>query len=110
MLNALEIEDTVTEADCLERVQAWILTSFYELLCNKYQRSLISAGRMLRLLQVSRLYEIDALSSASNTDLLKNAVEAESARRTFWVAYISDRVTAFNDGLPLTLNEHEVST
>lgn len=105
----------------LEQIQAWLLLVHFEILRMPNHISL-TAGRAFRLVQLSRLYDIDAndLSPApefagclplaplpSVTD--KSFAEAEEMRRTFWLAFIFDRFLSTRDNCPLTLHEELVS-
>ncbi|KAJ5895128.1 Transcription factor [Penicillium taxi] len=107
MLERLDSDDTIIDLAHIEQVQAWILLSTYEFMFNRYQRGLVSAGRAFRYIQLMRLYEIDSTGSAIKD---KDFVEAETGRRTFWVAYMIDRFVSVKKGLPLTLNEQEIFT
>jgi hypothetical protein len=102
LLDSLELESQEAFVKRVEQSQAWLLLTIYELMDNQFQRALISAGRAFRLIQLIGLYEVDKLS---RTDIQGTWVDKESMRRTFWVAYIIDRLTSMVNGLPLTLDE-----
>ncbi|KAF7539929.1 hypothetical protein G7054_g1810 [Neopestalotiopsis clavispora] len=111
LLVALEAENEVNHINPtsmrFEQVQAWILLVIYELTnvdCN-YQRGILSAGRALRLVQMTKLYDIDG-----QTTFTGDWVEQESMRRTFWLVYTMDRFTSAIDRLPLTFNERQIRT
>lgn len=111
MLEAFESDSDKTEMIFLEHIQAWILLAMFEFMHNNHQRGLMSAGRAFRLVQMLCLFEIDSPSyaMARQSCAPTDHVKPEESRRTFWVAYTMDRVVSFNYGLPLTLNELEVS-
>lgn len=111
MLEAFELDDEKTELICLEHIQAWILLAMYEFMHNNHRRGLMSAGRAFRLIQILGLFEIDSPSYAPARDSWApgDYIKTEESRRTFWIAYTIDRLVSFNSGLPLTLNEQEVS-
>jgi hypothetical protein len=103
MLETLDEDNERT----VEQVQAWILLSIYEFLCDQYQRGLVSAGRALRLAQIMRLYDLDnqaKVSPFAGADW----IDVESMRRTFWIAYKMDRFIALYEGLSLSCGEYEV--
>lgn len=89
----------------LEQVQAWLLLSMYEFTSVNCRRGQVSLGRAYRLIQLMKLHEMDGPSAAYNQG---DWIEVESARRTFWVAFIIDRFTSAYETLPLTFNEQQV--
>jgi len=95
----------------IEHVQARVLLLIYDFMQTNHQRGWMSAGRCFRLLQLMRLYEIDAPDNVARRD---NAIEPESwirteeKRRTFWMAYSLDRFISIRHSWPLTLNEQVV--
>ncbi|KAJ8109101.1 hypothetical protein ONZ43_g6234 [Nemania bipapillata] len=104
-LDALEIETQDVSAKFIEQPQAWLLLSMYELVSDRFQRGLISAGRAFRLVQLMRLHEVDRHPQMTFQGAW---VDQEVMRRTFWVAYGLDRFTSLVDGLPLSFDEREV--
>lgn len=92
----------------LEHVQAWLLLSFYEFMRTDYRRGMCSLGRVFRLVQLLHLHELDGNSCPASSRA--DVAETESGRRTFWIAYIADRLTCLRDGLPLTLMEEDIRT
>lgn len=108
MLEALEMGSEGTNKRSIEQVQAWILLSIYEFLCDYYERGLVSVGRAFRLAQIMRLYDIDS-HMTSPVDGGADWIDVESMRRTFWIAYTIDRFTATYEGLSLSFDEHDVS-
>ena len=112
MLEALEWKDSNGESNVIEHVQARVLLLIYDFMRTNHQRGWMSAGRCFRLLQLMRLYEIDA---PENVTKRNNAVEPESwikteeKRRTFWMAYSLDRFISVRHEWPLTLSEQVVS-
>ncbi|MDI1485584.1 MAG: hypothetical protein OHK93_000722 [Ramalina farinacea] len=113
MLDSLEAKDTNTDFADIEHVQARILLLIYDFMRTNYQRGWMSAGRCFRLLQLMRLYEIDAPENVARRN---NAVETESwikveeKRRTFWMAFSLDRFISIRHEWPLTLSEQVIST
>lgn len=96
------------DASRLEHAQAWILVAIYEFMQAPFQRAWISVGRAIRLVQLMRLNEIDKVSDLEVDP--EAFIEKEERRRTFWMAFCLDRCSCVLEGLPLTLNEQEIST
>jgi hypothetical protein len=90
----------------LEQIQALLLLAHYELLCVDEHEAMLTAGRVFRLVQMTRLYSVDKPDVSTTT--AEAFVEAEAKRRTFWLAFILDRFLCSRDELPLTLNEEMV--
>ncbi|KAK8098721.1 Zn(II)2Cys6 transcription factor [Apiospora kogelbergensis] len=63
LLYDLELDTSELGASSLEYAQAWILVAIYEWTSNDYTRSLMSAGRAFRCVQLLRLHELDGASS-----------------------------------------------
>ena len=107
MLEAMELNDNQIESLNIEQVQAWVLLTLYEFMRVSYRRGWMSAGRVFRLVQLMRLYEIDGPGATAPSP---TCIVSEEKRRTFWMAYLLDRLVSFRSGWPLTLNEQMVST
>jgi len=103
----------------LEQIQAWLLLAHYEFLRMYEHQAMLTAGRAFRLVQLSRLYDVDtpdvgftaasAVSTASSPVSDEAFAEAEEKRRTFWLAYCFDRFLSTRNEWPLTLHEEMVS-
>lgn len=95
----------------LEEIQAWLLLAIYEFMQKPQRHAMMTAGCAFRMIQVSRLYEVDAPDvvlgefSAMSGDAW---VEAEEKRRTFWMAYCLDRFAGLYGEWPLMLHEDDV--
>lgn len=121
LLHSLESEEPHHQIS-IEQAQAWTLLATYELMCEDYHRGMMSAGRAFRLIQMTRLYELDVPQSPPTTHLqLRDQrqlgpqlqdqddwVDVEMKRRTFWLAYTLDRFTSMVDGLHLFFDERMV--
>ncbi|KAI1807416.1 fungal-specific transcription factor domain protein [Daldinia bambusicola] len=109
MLDQLDLNGSDSPICHIEHLQAWILITFYEFAKTNYRRGWLSAGRVFRLVQFLKLYELDGARplGADNDD---NAITLEEKRRTFWVAYCLDRFISISEGTPMTLNEEVVFT
>lgn len=96
-----------------EHIQAWLLVAHYEILCMEEQRAMLTAADVFRLVQLTRMYDIDAadLSAPSpNNDLGDCFAEREEKRRAFWLAFTLDRFLSMcsSSERPLTLHEEIV--
>lgn len=124
-LNALDSEEPQQQIS-IEQAQAWLLLAMYEITCDDYQRGMMSAGKAFRLIQMMRLYEIDAqrplvplttqkMERDQDSPNLQERhkddwVDTETKRRTFWLAYTIDRFTSMVDGLHSFINEPVIRT
>jgi hypothetical protein len=117
----------LNEEILLELIQAWLLLAHYESLRMDERQAMLTAGRAFRLIQIARLYDIDApdddvsvyLSPATTSesepeygehgDPDESFAEAEEKRRTFWLAFSFDRFLCWRNEWPLTLQEEMVS-
>lgn len=118
-----------------ERIQAWLLLAHYEFLRKTEHQALLTTGRAFRLLQLSRLFDLDARggdgdahtsasehslpSSSSSSEPLPapqpsvsnkawSWKETEEKRRTLWAAFILDRLSSMLNDRPLMLHEEIV--
>lgn len=110
LLEDLDLKAAEAEHRRLEYVQAWILITHYEFVKVNYRRGWLSAGRVFRLVQLLKLYEVDSPSQWDFRDDQGSAVDLEERRRTFWVAYCLDRFASVGEGAPTTLSEEMVGT
>ncbi|KAI0478561.1 putative Zn(II)2Cys6 transcription factor [Xylariaceae sp. FL0804] len=123
LLLALE-SDELCQHISIEQAQAWLLLAIYELTCNDYHRGMMSAGVAFRLVQMMRLYEVDAPQHPQSTPVQAQCqarlgpsglvqedwIDAETRRRTFWLAYTIDRFTSTVDGLQLCFDDRMIRT
>lgn len=116
-LEIMDVNQDDTESIPVEQIQAWLLITVFEFLRTSYHRGCVSAGRSFRLIQLTRLYEVDlergeaaGHRGASTTGFPGQTtwVDVEVRRRTFWCAYILDRLISLRKDCPLTLNEQSV--
>ena len=121
LLHALESDESYHQVS-LQQAQAWTLLAIYELTCQDFHRGMMSAGRAFRLIQMMRLYELDAPTNPGTMQLEQyhaqltlqgpiqdDWVDNETKRRTFWLAYTIDRFTCMVDGLHMFFDERLVS-
>ncbi|KAL9606994.1 MAG: hypothetical protein Q9167_008049, partial [Letrouitia subvulpina] len=122
LLHALESDESYHQVS-LQQAQAWTLLAIYELTCQDFHRGMMSAGRAFRLIQMMRLYELDAPTNPGTMQLehyhgqltlqspvQDDWVEVETKRRTFWLAYTIDRFTCMVDGLHMLFDERLIRT
>jgi hypothetical protein len=110
-----QIRATSKDEISLEHVQAWLLLAHSDLLRMGEHQAMLTAGRAFRLVQIMRLYDVDApddsssqVSSASTMD--ESFADAEEKRRTFWLAFSLDHFLCLRSEWPLTLQENMVSS
>lgn len=68
----------------------------------------MSAGHVFRLVQLSRLHEVDSPKNKigqPNPMAYEDCIETGEKRRILWVAYCLDHFISVRNGWPLTLNE-----
>ncbi|OTA99701.1 hypothetical protein M426DRAFT_268911 [Hypoxylon sp. CI-4A] len=109
MLDQLDLNGNDSTICYIEHVQAWILITFYEFAKTNYRRGWLSAGRVFRLVQLLRLYDLDS-PKPLGSDCQDDPISLEERRRTFWVAYCLDRLISVSEGAPMTLSEEVVYT
>ncbi|CRG91749.1 putative transcriptional regulatory protein C777,02 [Talaromyces islandicus] len=104
-LEALESRENEMDLFDIEEAQAWLLLAIYQFTRTTYRKGWMSAGRLIRLVQLMRLYELDSPTDMSNQLIEPEWVEVEEKRRTFWMAYTLDRFANIRKGWPITLTE-----
>ncbi|KAI0838354.1 fungal-specific transcription factor domain protein [Hypoxylon sp. FL0890] len=109
MLDQLDLNGNDSLICHIEHVQAWILITFYEFARTNYRRGWLSAGRVFRLVQFLRLYDLDS-PKPLGPECEDDPISLEEKRRTFWVAYCLDRFISLSEGAPMTLSEEVVYT
>ena len=112
LLDDLETKDLGLGFGEVENIQARVLLPIYDFMRTNDQRGWLSAGRCFRLIQLQRMYEIDApdLSAMNTAPNVETWSKQEELRRTFWMAYCLDRFISIRKEWPLTLNEHSILT
>lgn len=96
----------------IAHAQCWILIATYEFQCMFFPRAWASVGRAVRLVLMMGLNRLD-LDGAS--PVVKQVLpdprdwtEREERRRTFWMAYCTDRYASMGTGWPLAMDERDV--
>jgi hypothetical protein len=93
----------------LEYIQALLLVVYYEALRMPQYKYILTAGRVFRLIQISRLHEVDMETVPIEDVSGEVFAREEERRRTFWMAYCFDRLFSIRHELPHTLHEEAVS-
>ncbi|KUI71295.1 Positive regulator of purine utilization [Cytospora mali] len=118
-LELLDARQDGSESLEANQIQAWLLITMFEFMRTNSQRACVSAGRSFRLIQLARFYEIDlhgsdgpGSSGAQSPDAPAQTtwINVEEQRRTFWCAYILDRLISLRNDCPLTLSEQLIAT
>ncbi|KAF2754943.1 hypothetical protein EJ05DRAFT_468747 [Pseudovirgaria hyperparasitica] len=94
-----------TEQIRIERIQAWLLLGVYEWMHKEDRQTAYAVSRALRLVQRSRLGELDASSHSAQDDALS---QLEEKRRTFWLAFCFDRLLHQKDDMSWALHEETI--
>ncbi len=99
-------ERLLTVAHC----QCWSLITMYEFKMMYFPRAWMSAGRATRLAQMMGLHRLDGtgLDVKQTLPPPKDWTEREERRRTFWVAFCSDRYASIGTGWPMVIDEKDV--
>ena len=96
----------------LGHAQAWELISLYEAFRMYYPRAFLSTRRAVALVQMMGLQSIDAVEYTTKQWLgpSDDFLELEQRRRTFWVAYNSDRWSSRGANWPSCIQDNEIHT
>ncbi|KAH8901540.1 hypothetical protein GQ53DRAFT_707900 [Thozetella sp. PMI_491] len=109
MLERIDMETSDSGPYPIELIQSWILLAFYEFAKTNYRRAWLNAGRVFRLVQFTKLHNLDShVSKGPETN--EDPVSLEERRRTFWVAFYLDRLASLGEGASMALNEDSVFT
>lgn len=111
-LEAVEINGPIGLAGVpveLEYIQALLLVVYYEILRMPQHKCILTSGRAFRLIQISRLHDIDMDTISIQEVSGEVFAREEERRRTFWLAYCFDRLFSIRYELPHTLHEEAVS-
>lgn len=115
ILEQMEIDPSRDDKETgIEHIQAWLLIAHRELLCSHEQQAMLTAGRAIRMVQLARLHDIDAVIGSympASEESMSNQrfIDAEERRRTFWLAYCFDRFCLMHNDCPPSLRDDLVS-
>ncbi|KAJ6044462.1 hypothetical protein N7499_006962 [Penicillium canescens] len=110
-----------------EMIQAWLLLAHCEFLRKPEQDALLASTRAFRLLQLSRLFDIDihddetspnensgscpSVSPSTTQNPPDEAwIETEEKRRTLWTAFVLDCLSSMLSDRPSMLHEDMINT
>jgi hypothetical protein len=91
--------------------QCWVLTAIYEFKMMYLPRAWVNVGRALRLALMMGLHRQDGVGVDVKQSIspAKDWTEKEERRRTFWMAFCSDRYASIGNGWPMMIDERDVS-
>jgi hypothetical protein len=91
--------------------QCWTLITTYEFKMMYFPRAWMSTGRAIRLAQMMGLHRLDGVGLDVKQSLPppRDWTEREERRRTFWMAFCSDRYASIGTGWPMSIEEKDVS-
>lgn len=95
----------------LAHAQSWVLIATYEFQMMFFPRAWASVGRASRLALMMSLNRLDGegLDVKQVLPPPRDWTEREERRRTFWMAYCTDRYASMGTGWPLAIDERDVS-
>ncbi|KAL9487805.1 hypothetical protein ACSS6W_000082 [Trichoderma asperelloides] len=107
-----ELKDFRPQPVTLAQAQFWCLISNFEAQQTFFSRASTSLSRCLRIAQMLRLHQLDAVDGQlpPGVSETKNWSELEEARRTWWVIFCSDRFVSGSTGWPALINDDDIST
>ncbi|PTB36157.1 hypothetical protein M441DRAFT_151489 [Trichoderma asperellum CBS 433.97] len=107
-----ELKDFRPQPVTLAQAQFWCLISNFEAQQTFFSRASTSLSRCLRIAQMLRLHQLDAVDGQlpPGVSETKNWPELEEARRTWWVIFCSDRFVSGSTGWPALINDDDIST
>ncbi|KAH7326673.1 fungal-specific transcription factor domain-containing protein [Stachybotrys elegans] len=101
-------EHMISVAHC----QAHALLACYEMRMMYFPRAWINTGSAVRLAQMIGLHRLDGqgLEVKQCIPPPKDWTEREERRRTFWIAFCTDRYASIGTGWPMTVDERDIMT
>ncbi|KAF3909850.1 hypothetical protein ABW21_db0204968 [Orbilia brochopaga] len=92
--------------------QMWVLIATYEYKLMYFPRAWMSSGRAARLCQMFGLNRLDGMGLDVKQCLPppKDWTELEERRRTFWLAFATDRYASIGTGWPMMFDEKDIKT
>lgn len=87
--------------------QTHTLLASYEFKMMYFPRAWMSTGKAIRLAQMMGLHRLDGVGLDVKQCLpaARDWTESEERRRTFWMAFCSDRYASIGTGWPMTIDE-----
>jgi len=92
-------------------IQTWILIGVYEQTNMQFARGWISARKATSLAFATGLHKLDGvgLAVSNYASPTTDWIELEQRRRTFWLSFIQDKFLSTGSGLPVAVDERDVS-
>ncbi|KAK6356418.1 hypothetical protein TWF718_000778 [Orbilia javanica] len=92
--------------------QTWGILATYEYRLMYFPRAWMSAGRSVRLCQMLGLNRLDGVGLDVKQCIAppKDWTELEERRRTFWIAFCTDRYASIGTGWPMQMDEKDIMT
>ncbi|KAJ5606171.1 hypothetical protein N7510_008952 [Penicillium lagena] len=101
-------ENVVSVRHC----QTWILIGTYEFRMIYFPRAWLSVGKAARLALMMGLNRLDGESLDVKQTILppRDWTDREERRRTFWMAFCTDRYASIGTGWPMLIDEQDIMT
>ncbi|KAJ5983789.1 Transcription factor [Penicillium waksmanii] len=101
-------ENIITLSHC----QTWILIGSYEFRMIYFPRAWLSVGKAARLALMMGLNRLDGTGLDVKQSMFppKDWTEREERRRTFWMAFCTDRYASIGTGWPMVIDENDIMT
>ncbi|KAF3080708.1 hypothetical protein TWF102_001602 [Orbilia oligospora] len=92
--------------------QTWGILATYEYRLMYFPRAWMSAGRSVKLCQMLGLNRLDGVGLDVKQCIAppKDWTELEERRRTFWIAFCTDRYASIGTGWPMQIDERDIMT
>ncbi|KAF3939473.1 hypothetical protein ABW19_dt0205144 [Dactylella cylindrospora] len=92
--------------------QTWCLLATYEYKLMYFPRAWLSTGRAIRICQMLGLNRLDGIGLDVKQCIAppKDWTELEERRRTFWMAFCTDRYASIGTGWPMQIDERDILT
>ncbi|KAJ5168279.1 uncharacterized protein N7482_003873 [Penicillium canariense] len=96
----------------LAHCQTWILIGSYEFRMIYFPRAWLSVGKATRLALMMGLNRLDGNGLDVKQSIIppKDWTEREERRRTFWMAFCTDRYASIGTGWPMVIDEDDIMT
>ncbi|KAM5515487.1 major facilitator superfamily transporter [Fusarium oxysporum f. sp. phaseoli] len=94
----------------LSHTQCWSLIANFEALHMMFTQALTSLCRGIRMAQALGLHQLGEESEGATLASAQERIILEEQRRTWWFLFLSDRLVCGTTGLPLCINQKDVTT
>ncbi|KAK7593154.1 hypothetical protein V3481_004247 [Fusarium oxysporum f. sp. vasinfectum] len=94
----------------LSHTQCWSLIANFEALHMMFTQALTSLCRGIRIAQALGLHQLGEESEGTTLASTQERIILEEQRRTWWFLFLSDRLVCGTTGLPLCINQEDVTT